>query len=94
MCEDWHGGEGLLECVKGAMTLLRKIPRSVLPGEPGQGYHNVGVIKYKLAVKVCESEEGLDVLYLSRLRPVTDRGDLIWGHGQTIREEVISKIFD
>ena len=94
MCEDWCSGEGLLEHVKGAMTLLRKIPRSVLLGELGQGYHNVRVIKYKLAVKVCESKDGLDVLYLSRLRPVTDCSDLIRGHGQTIRGEAISKIFD
>ncbi|KIM58401.1 hypothetical protein SCLCIDRAFT_128192, partial [Scleroderma citrinum Foug A] len=55
--EDGHGGEGMFEGIEGAMTLFRKIPRSVLPGEPGQQDHDVRVIKDKPVVKICKAQE-------------------------------------
>ena len=44
MSEDGHGGEGMLEGIEGAMTLFGEIPRSVLPGEPGQQDCDVGML--------------------------------------------------
>ena len=55
--EDGRGGEGMLEGIEGAMTLFGEIPRSVLPGEPGQWDHDVGIIKDKTVVKVCKAQE-------------------------------------
>ena len=85
MSEDGHGGEGMLESIERSMTLLREVPRSIFPGELGQGNHDVRVIKDKLAVKVCEAQEGLDILHLARFRPVTDSGYFVRGHRQTFQ---------
>ena len=57
MSEDGCGGEGMLEGIEGVTTLFGEIPRSVLPGELGQQDCDVGIIKDKLAVKVCEAQE-------------------------------------
>ena len=85
MSEDGHGGEGMLEGIEGAMTLFGEIPRSVLPGEPGQQDCDVGIIKDKPAVKVCEAQERLDILHLARFWPVGNSSNFVRGHHQTFR---------
>jgi len=87
-----HSGEGVLESVEGTSTVLREVPRSIFPGELGERDHNVRVVEYKPAVEVGEAQEGLDVLYLSRFRPVGDGLDLVRRHSQTVRGEAIAKV--
>jgi len=86
------GGEGMLEGIKETLTVLGEVPRSILPCELGEGNHNVGVIEYEPAVEVGKAQEGLDVLYLSRFRPIGDGLDLVQRHSQTVRREVIAKV--
>jgi len=92
MGKDGCSGEGMLESIEGTLTVLREIPRSVFPGEPGKWNHDVQVIEYKLAVEIGKAQEGLDVLHLSRFRPVGDSLDFVSGHSQTIRGEAIAKV--
>ena len=80
MGKDRHSGEGMFESIERMSTVLGEIPRSILPGEPGEGNHNVGVIEYETSVEVGEAQEGLDVLYLTRFRPVQDGLDFVQGH--------------
>ena len=77
MGKDGRSGEGVLESIEGTSTVLGEVPRSVFPGEPGKRDHDVRVVEYKLVVEVGGAQEGLDVLHLSRFRPVGDGLDLV-----------------
>ena len=57
MSEDGCGGEGMLEGIERVTTLFGKVPRGILLGEPGQWDRDIGVIKDKLAVKICKAQE-------------------------------------
>jgi len=76
----------VLESIKSVLTVLGEDPRSIFPGEPGKRDHNVRVIENELAVEVGKSQEGLNVLYLSRFRPVEDglalSGDIVKPSGE------------
>ena len=43
-------------------------------------------------VKVCEAEEGLDVLYLARFRPIADCLDFVLQHCQTVGGKEVPKV--
>jgi len=62
----------MLESIESASTVLGEDPRSIFPGELGKRNHNVGVIENEPAVEIGKSQEGLDVLYLTRFRPIRD----------------------
>jgi len=83
----------VLESIEGVSTVLGENPGSIFLGELGKRDHDVQVVEYKPAVEVGEAQEGLDVLYLSRFRPVGDGLDLVRRHSQTVRGEVIAKVF-
>ncbi|KIN98971.1 hypothetical protein M404DRAFT_156497, partial [Pisolithus tinctorius Marx 270] len=57
MGEDQGRGEGLLEFVEGLVALLREIPGSTFACQP---------VKNEPAIKIGETQEGLNVLYPSR----------------------------
>jgi len=50
--EDGCSSEGMLQHVEGALTVLREVPRSIFPGEPGKRDHDVRVIEDKPVVEV------------------------------------------
>jgi len=75
----------VLESIEGASTVLREDPGSIFLGEPGKRDYNVGVIKNEMPVEVGESQEGLDVLYLTRFRPIGDGLYLVRRHSETFR---------
>jgi len=52
MGKDGCSGEGMLESIEGTSTVLREVPRSIFPGEPGKRDHNVQVVEYKPAVRI------------------------------------------
>jgi len=85
MSEYGHGSEGVLKSIESASTVLGEDPRSIFLGELDRRDHNVRVIEDELAVEVGKSQEGLDVLYLIRFRPISDRLDFVWRHSQTFR---------
>jgi len=82
--ENGHSSEGVLESIEKTSTVLREISRSIFPGELGERDHDVQVVEYKLVVEVGKPQEGLDVLYLLRFRPVGDGLDLVWSHVTTM----------
>ncbi|KIO14015.1 hypothetical protein M404DRAFT_121444, partial [Pisolithus tinctorius Marx 270] len=52
------------------------------------------IIKDKLAVEVSKAKEGLYVLDLVRLGPITDGLDFFLGHCEAMSGEVEAKVFD
>jgi len=78
--EDGRSSEGMFERIERMSTVLREVPRSVFLGEPGKRDHDVRVVEDKPAVEVGKAQEGLDVLHLSRFRPVGDGLDLVRRH--------------
>ncbi|KIO14821.1 hypothetical protein M404DRAFT_119745, partial [Pisolithus tinctorius Marx 270] len=68
MGEDQGRGEGLLEFVERLVALLRKIPGSTFACQ---------LVENELVIKIGEAQEGLNVLYLLGLRPVTDSFDFL-----------------
>ena len=84
--------EGYFEGIERTPTLLGKVPRGILSGEPSEGNHNVGVIINELTVEVGEAQKGLDILYPSGLRPVADGLDFVLGHRQSRGCETVPKV--
>jgi len=83
--KDGRGSEGVLESIERASTVLGEDPRSIFLGEPGEWNHNIRVVEYKPAVEVGKSQEGLNVLYLTRFRPIRDGLCFVQRHSQTFR---------
>jgi len=79
------GSEGVLESIESTSTVLGEDPRSIFLGEPGEWNHNIRVVEYKPAVEVGKSQEGLNVLYLMRFRPIRDGWYFVRRHSQTFR---------
>ena len=92
MGKDGSCHEGYFEGIERMPTLLGKVPRGVLSGEPSEGDHDVGVIINKLTVEVGEAQKGLDILYLSGLRPVADGLDFVLGHRQSRGCETVPEV--
>ena len=85
MDKDGCSGEGVFESIKSTSTVLGEDPRSIFLGELGKRDHNIGVVKDKPVVEIGESQEGLDVLYFTRFRPIGDGLYFVWRHSQTFR---------
>ena len=85
-CEDYFEG------VERTLTLLGKVPRGILSDEPSEGNHDVGVIINESTVEVGEAQKGLDILYLSGLRPVADGLDFVLGHRQSRGCETVPEV--
>ena len=83
MCEDRSFSEGLLESAKGLVTFVTPVPGCAFAGKVSEGNNNVGIIEYKASVKVCKSQEGLNLLNSSRSRPFEDSINLGLGHRDT-----------
>ena len=80
------------DSVERTPTLLRKVPRGVLLGEPSEGDHNVGVIINELTIETGEAQKGLDILYPSGLRPVADGLDFVLGHRHSRGCETVPEV--
>jgi len=91
--KDRSGGEGLLQEVKGRATILTKTPRNVLAGKPRERYNDVRVVENEATVKICKTEEGLDVLHFAGFWPVGDGFDSVGGHGKAIGGEAEAQVF-
>ena len=83
MGKDGSCHEGYFEGVERTPTLLRKVPRGILSGEPSEGNHDVRVIINESTVEVGEAQKGLDILYPLGLRLVADGLDFVLGHRQS-----------
>ena len=76
MHEDGSFSEGLLESVECLVILVTPVPRCAFAGKASKGNNNVGIIEYKASVKVCKSQEGLNLLNGSRSGPFEDSVNL------------------
>ena len=85
--EDRSGGEGLLQRIKGILTLISPSPRGGLARQPSKRNCDVRVVRDETTVEVGKSEERLYVLYLSRSWPFQDRPDFLRGHAEALRRE-------
>src|SRR6266481_5929105 len=93
VCEDWSRCEGLFEGVKGGPAFVGPIPRNILLRQVCKRHCDHGVAINKMAIKVCEAEERLDVPDFVGFQPVLDGLNLILGHTKTIRRKHVSKVF-
>ena len=84
MGEDWSGGEGFLQLIEGSLACIGEVPGGIFLSQPSQGDHNVRVVKYELTIEIHEAKEGLNVLYFSGLRPITNSLDFVFQHCQAI----------
>jgi len=92
MGQDRSGGESLLKLAEGGATGVTEVPRSTFAGETGQRSDEVGVIVYESVVEVCKTQKGLNVLDLTRLRPVLNCLDLLRGHGEPGGRELVAEV--
>ena len=77
-------------CCKGGATLCSKVPRGILVSESSEWNNNFRVIEYEMTVEVGEAKKGLNVLHLTRLRPIRDGLYLIGGHGQAVGRQLVA----
>jgi hypothetical protein len=83
--------ENLLEKLEGLSALFSKSPRDTFPGKPSEGNGYVRVIVNETMVEVGETEEGLNIFDLPRVRPITNRLNFLFGHRKSIGREHIAK---
>ena len=91
--EDWSGGKGLLEADEGGACLRRKNEGNSLPGQLGKGYGNIGLVENETAIKVGETQEGLNFLDGAWFRPLLDSADFIRRHGEAGRGQNVAQVF-
>ena len=91
MREDGGGGEGFLEEVEGRAALMIENPGDTLSDEVYEGHNYLGVLMDETLIEVGETEEGLHVLSLARLRPILNSFDLLRGHLQSRWREDIAE---
>src|SRR6267154_1077571 len=70
-------GEGGLESGESSPTIVGEVPRGIFASKTSEGNHDVGVVINEPPIEIGEAQEGLNVLHLARLRPVTDRLDFV-----------------
>ena len=81
--EDRSGGEGIFEVLEGGATGVTEIPGNTFVGEAGQRSDDTIVVIYEMPIKIHETEEGLHILDLLRLRPVLYGLHLLQGHSKS-----------
>ncbi|KIN95626.1 hypothetical protein M404DRAFT_165337 [Pisolithus tinctorius Marx 270] len=94
MSEDRNRAEGILQAEESRVALLRKVPRSTLLCEVSEWNDDVRVVINESPIEICEAKEGLDVLHLPQLRPVTDCLNFLGRHGETRGRENVAKVLD
>ncbi|KIM63316.1 hypothetical protein SCLCIDRAFT_117979, partial [Scleroderma citrinum Foug A] len=78
--------------VESGATVIGEFPRSVFAGKPHEGSNNVGVVVDESVVKVCESEEGLNVLNFPRFQPIGNGLNFLCGHEESIGRETETEV--
>src|SRR6266540_2476199 len=70
MCEYRRSGKCFLKHGKSRVCLVSKLECDFFAGEAGEWDNNVGVVEDEATIKISEAEEGLNILYFPRLRPI------------------------
>ena len=85
MQENQGGRKGCLECFKCLSALGSEIPGGAFSGESYEGNHDIWIAVDEPMIEIGETEEGLYIVNLLRLRPVLDCLDLLSAHLESIR---------
>ena len=94
MGKDRSHCKGGFEVEQGGATLWSKVPRGILVSESSEWNNNLRVIEYETTVEVGEAKKGLNILHLTRLRPIGDGLYLIGGHGQAVGRQLVAQVFN
>ena len=70
--EDGSGGECILQRFEGRLALWTPNKGGVFPRDSVHWCDDVQVVRYESPIEVSETQEGLDVLDITRRRPVVD----------------------
>ena len=93
MCEDGSFSEGLLDSAKCLITLVTPVPGCAFVGKASEGNNNVGIIEYKVSVKVCKSQEGLNLLNCLRSGPFEDSVNLGLCHRDAMTSDTQASVW-
>ena len=94
MSKDWGRNESefkLIECIS---ALLGEIPGEAFARKPGEWDSDGRISINKSSVEVRKTEEGLDVTDFARFRPILNAFDFVISHGETLRQEHVTEVFD
>ena len=94
MSKDWGRSESefkLIECIS---ALLGEIPGEAFVCEPSEWDSDGRISINKSSVKVCKTEEGLDVADFARFGPILNAFDFVISHGETLGREHVTEVFD
>jgi hypothetical protein len=69
MSEYWGGGKCLLQRLEGSRAFFRPEKAGIFSCQPGHRGNDVAIAFYKASIKVCKSQEGLDIFHIPRYRP-------------------------
>ena len=92
MREYGHSGKCFLKHGKSRACLFGKLEYNSFVGESGEWYKNVGIVENKATVKISKAEEGLNILYFSRLGPIMNYLNFHLVHGESLGRQNVSKV--
>src|SRR5882672_8583355 len=75
------------------MALIGKFPGGTLVGNMHKWNCDFGISINEMMVKVGETKEGLKILGFLGFGPILDNLDLVWGHGEALGRQHVSKVF-
>ena len=97
MPKHWQRGEGTLQPIEGIRGFGHQnelVALTVLTRERIEWKDRLCIVVNKATVKVCKTEEGLNILDRLRCRPVRDCRELAGAHLDTIRTKPKAKVLD
>src|SRR6266545_1984809 len=92
MHEYGHSGKCFLKHGKSRTCLVSKLECDSFAGESGERYNNVGIVENEATVKISEAEEGLNILYFSRLGPILNYLNFHLVHGESLGRQDKPKV--
>ena len=94
MSKDWGRSESefkLIECVS---AFLGEIPGEAFARKPSEWDSHGRISVNKSLVEVFKTEERLDVADFVRFGPILNAFDFVVSHGETLRREHVTEVFD
>src|SRR3979490_756063 len=81
----------LFQLVERFSTVLCEVPRESFLCESSKGNR---IVVDETPVKVRKTKERLNVFYFPRFRSLQDALNLIFSHGESLRQQYVAKVFD
>ena len=84
MSKDWGRSESEFKLIECILALLGEILGEAFARKPSEWDSDGRISVNKSSVKVCKTEEGLDVVDFVRFRPILNAFDFVVSHGETL----------